>query len=231
MSLLHERARGLKHEFRLGDWLVQPDADRIARGETTIHMRARLMDVLVCLAASAGEVVSKDDILAAVWGQKFLAESVLTRTITELRQALGDDPHEPRYIETIVKRGYRLVAPVEVVPAHVGATPPPHAIMVLSYWGARTLLDEGETVIGRAPNAGVRVDALAVSRRHARIVVAGSRAWVEDLGSKNGTRLDGAALIERTELVSGARIEIGPATLVFRVLRSDGTTQTDASSA
>jgi len=74
-----------------------------------------LMDVLGFLAQHAGEVVSNDEIIAAVWAREFMAESVLTRSITELRHILGDHATEPRFIETITKRGYRLVAPVEWV--------------------------------------------------------------------------------------------------------------------
>jgi Tol biopolymer transport system component len=71
------------------------------------------MDVLVELARQAGRVVSKQELLDAVWSQEFVAESVLTRAIGELRKALGDDAREPRYIETIPRRGYRLIATVE----------------------------------------------------------------------------------------------------------------------
>lgn len=229
MRSLHDTSRLPRGEFRLGDWLVQPGANRITRGDTTVHLRARLMDVLHCLAASAGEVVPKDEILAAVWGQKFLAESVLTRTITELRQALGDNPRQPHYIETITKRGYRLVASVDLPGAGAGVQASRCTAFVISYAGARTQLAEGESVLGRGAGATVRIDSLSVSRHHARIVVAGGHAWIEDLCSKNGTTVDGRTVAGRVELADGARIEIGPASLVLHVFGPDATTQTDPS--
>src|SRR5262245_63205103 len=70
------------------------------------------MDLLAFLANSGGRVVSKDEIIDAVWHGRFIAEATLTRSIADLRRALGDDQRSPQYIETIPKRGYRLVARV-----------------------------------------------------------------------------------------------------------------------
>jgi TolB-like protein/Flp pilus assembly protein TadD len=70
------------------------------------------MDVLVHLAKHGNEVVSKEELVEAVWAKEFLADSALSRVVFELREVLGDVPQDPRYIETIPKRGYRLIAPV-----------------------------------------------------------------------------------------------------------------------
>ena len=98
--------------FTLGDWLVDPRACHVSRGDSVVKLRAQLVDLLVCLARRAGEIALKDEILAEVWPGQFIAESGLSRCIAELRQNLQDDAQQPRYIETITKRGYRLVAPV-----------------------------------------------------------------------------------------------------------------------
>lgn len=81
------------------------------------------MEVLVCLASQAGEAVSKDRIIRAVWLDTFVSDDALTRSISELRRAFQDDPREPRFIETIPKRGYRLIAPVEPVKANTSSAP------------------------------------------------------------------------------------------------------------
>mgnify|MGYP003586200707 CR=1 FL=1 len=99
-------------DFRVADWLVEPSLDRLSRGETVLHLRPQLTNLLVLLAEHAGKTVSKDEILARVWEGQFVAESGMTRCVAELRQALGDDAREPTVLETIPKRGYRLVAPV-----------------------------------------------------------------------------------------------------------------------
>jgi TolB-like protein/DNA-binding winged helix-turn-helix (wHTH) protein/Tfp pilus assembly protein PilF len=98
--------------FRIGDWQVEPLLGRVSKEGRMVHLRAKVMDVLVFLVERAGQVVSKDELLNGVWGTEFVSESALTRVVTELRQAFGDDVERPWLIETIPKRGYRLIAPV-----------------------------------------------------------------------------------------------------------------------
>ena len=98
--------------FRLGDWLVQPSLNRISRGEVTAALQPRFMDLLVCLSEHGGKVVSKEEILDAVWAKEFVSEGTLTHAVAVIRQTLGDDVRSPRYIETIPTRGYRVIAPV-----------------------------------------------------------------------------------------------------------------------
>jgi TolB-like protein/DNA-binding winged helix-turn-helix (wHTH) protein/Flp pilus assembly protein TadD len=98
--------------FLLGDWLVEPTLNLVSRGQTLVHLRPKVMDVLVLLAAHPGEVVSKDAIITTVWSKRILADAVLSRAVFELREALGDDAQQPRFIETVAKRGYRLLAAV-----------------------------------------------------------------------------------------------------------------------
>ena len=118
-------------DFHVGRWLAEPALNRLTSGETTLRIRPQLMDVLVCLAKRQGHVVLKDELLAEVWPDRVITESGMVRCIAELRQLLGDDSREPTYIETISKRGYRLVAAVDwVVPAPGptdAASAPPHA--------------------------------------------------------------------------------------------------------
>ncbi len=100
--------------LELGEWLVQPDQNRISRPGASVQLEPRLMDVLVFFAGRAGEVVSRDQLIEGVWKVEFITEWAITRAIAKLRRALGDLAGEPRYIETISKRGYRLLAPVKV---------------------------------------------------------------------------------------------------------------------
>jgi TolB-like protein/DNA-binding winged helix-turn-helix (wHTH) protein/Flp pilus assembly protein TadD len=101
--------------FRVGEWVVRPALNQLARGEAVTRLRPKVMDVLAHLAARPGEVISKDELLDAVWAKKFLGDTALSRAVFELREVFGDDPQHPRYIETIPKRGYRLVASVAPV--------------------------------------------------------------------------------------------------------------------
>jgi len=109
-----EQDRLVKTRFRVGDWLVEPRLNRLSRGGASSQIELKMMDVLVCLAGHAGELVSRQRIIDTVWTIEYISEGTLTRIVAELRRVLGDDARQPRYIETIRGKGYRLLAPVEV---------------------------------------------------------------------------------------------------------------------
>ncbi len=101
-------------DFRIEDRLVAPTANRIVCRGAAITVEPKIMSVLVRLAESPGEVVTKEELFARAWPETYVTDDVLTRAIGELRRIFGDDPARPRVIETIRKSGYRLlVAPVE----------------------------------------------------------------------------------------------------------------------
>lgn len=100
----------LRGDFRVGQWLVQPQLHLIAREGREIRVEPKAMQVLVCLAESAGEVVEKRALKKRVWEDTYVTDDVLTRCISELRKSFGDDPKNPSIIQTIPRGGYRLVA-------------------------------------------------------------------------------------------------------------------------
>ncbi|HSL19503.1 MAG TPA: winged helix-turn-helix domain-containing protein [Methylomirabilota bacterium] len=99
--------------FRLGDRLVEPRLNRLTRDGEPIQIEIKAMDVLLCLVRRAGEVVTRQEIVDAVWATEFISDNTLTHAVAELRNALGDDARAPTFIETIHRRGYRLITPVE----------------------------------------------------------------------------------------------------------------------
>jgi len=103
--------RPVYENFRVDGWLVQPSLNQISRNGTSVRMEPKVMQVLVCLARQVGEPVSKESLLQEVWPDTFVTDDVLKRSISELRRALQDDARDPRIIQTISKRGYRLVVP------------------------------------------------------------------------------------------------------------------------
>jgi Tol biopolymer transport system component len=80
-----------------------------------------VLDLLVYLAAAGGRVVSRSELLEEVWGDVVVNEEAVSRAVSELRKALGDDPREPRYVQTIHKSGYRLLAPVSTTAQSLSA--------------------------------------------------------------------------------------------------------------
>src|SRR5271157_2947220 len=99
-------------QIHVGPWLVEPSLNIVSRNGTAVHLEPKVMEVLLCLATHAGEVVSKEELLKAVWPDTFVTDDALKHCISDLRRVFEDDAREPRFIETIPKRGYRLVAPV-----------------------------------------------------------------------------------------------------------------------
>jgi DNA-binding winged helix-turn-helix (wHTH) protein len=102
----------LTSAFCLGEWLVQPELNDVACEGRTVHLEPKVMQVLVALATRPGQVLSKEEILQDVWADAFVTDEVLTNAIWELRKALSDNARTPLFIQTVPRRGYRLVAPV-----------------------------------------------------------------------------------------------------------------------
>jgi TolB-like protein/DNA-binding winged helix-turn-helix (wHTH) protein len=105
----------MSSEFRLGPWLVQPSQNTISCNGKTTRLEPKMVEVLVCLAERPAETVSKEQLMRNVWGDTFVTEDVLTRCISELRKALQDDVKDPHVIQTIPRKGYRLVLRAEPV--------------------------------------------------------------------------------------------------------------------
>jgi len=98
--------------FRLGEFLVQPALNRVSGVDEMAQVEPRVMQVLLCLADSDGEVVSRHALMDMVWTDTIVGEEVLTRAVSELRRIFRDKARSPRYIETIRNHGYRLLVPV-----------------------------------------------------------------------------------------------------------------------
>lgn len=112
--------------FRLGECAVDAARGCIERGSTVMHVEPRVMDVLAVLVSGSNRTLSRDELIESVWGHPNVADEALSRCISLLRMALGDDRRNPRFIETVPKRGYRLIVPVEIShpgPTHIAVLP------------------------------------------------------------------------------------------------------------
>ncbi len=143
-----DQMQALHVGFYLGDWVVQPLKGTIECGEISRHLEPKVMDVLVCLAGDPGEVCRREDLLECVWGDVVVSEEVLTRCISELRSALGDTGKTRNYIQTLPKRGYRLLKPVRALRSN--------AIQSISSAPNSDFSDHdiGCETVAQAPNAG-----------------------------------------------------------------------------
>ena len=127
--------------FRLGEWRVDTATREIRRGDSVDRLEPKVMRVLQFLAARGGKVVSRYELEAHVWPGVIVTDDAVTNTIIKLRRALGDKARDPRYIETIAKTGYRLIAPIEPLADDSRASPVP----------ARAPAGPGADVVEAAP--------------------------------------------------------------------------------
>lgn len=108
-----EQIEYMLKQFYLGDWQVEPASNTLILGKTKRTVEPKAMDVLLLLCQQAGEVVSADDIITQCWPDAPVGDNPIHKTITQLRKALGDKASAPSFIETIRKRGYRVIADVQ----------------------------------------------------------------------------------------------------------------------
>lgn len=110
--------------FTVGEWRVHPDLNELQRGTERVRVQPRLIQLLRQLALAGGRTVTRESLLDSAWSRRMVNDEVLSRTVADLRAALGDDARQPRYLETIPKVGYRLLAEVSWHPPdEAGAAP------------------------------------------------------------------------------------------------------------
>jgi len=201
--------------IRFGVFELDLQTGELRRKGVKVALQEQPFRVLVMLVAQPGDLVTRDALRRALWAETVFVDfdHGLNKAVAKIRDALGDLAESPRYVETLERRGYRFIAPVEVVvprtaPA-LGFGDQP-VIARLSWNGQSYPLSAGEYVIGRDPSAAIWIESSMVSRRHARIVVSASAVTIEDLGSRNGTFVNGRRLDAISPLASGDEVSVGP---------------------
>src|ERR1700752_2655487 len=99
-------------DIQIGAWRVDPALDEISRDGQTTKLEPKMMQLLLCLAAHAGQVVSVEQLLDQVWKDVVVTPDSVYHAVATLRRVLGDDSRDPLYIANVMRRGYRLIAPV-----------------------------------------------------------------------------------------------------------------------
>lgn len=101
--------------YRFGPFVLDGASYRLARDGERIPLSPKIIDLLLYLAARPSTLVSKDELFRALWPDVAVTDNALTQAVSELRQALGDDPAKPQYVQTVARRGYRFIAAVEAI--------------------------------------------------------------------------------------------------------------------
>jgi hypothetical protein len=182
--------------------------------------------LLEALVVYRPKALSKSVLQERLWPDTFVLEKNLVNLVAEIREALGDEATHPRFVRTVARFGYAFRHATSEAPAAGEPIRRKDARFRLVWPGGHAPLTEGEHVLGRDPDLELFLDAPEVSRRHARISIAGEEATIEDTGSKNGTfvadrRLDSAARLE-----DGDVIRVGSVQLTFTAVQSRGSTET-----
>jgi len=152
----------LKNGFELGPWSVIPERGLLRQEEVREHLEPMVMDVLVVLASHRGSVVTRDQLVETVWGGRFVTDEAIVAKIATLRQKLGDDSKNPKYIETIPRRGYRLIMPVDIPDAAEQENVRPSSWRVSRFIIAAGIAVSAIAVINWWPAAATSIDSVAV---------------------------------------------------------------------
>ncbi len=198
--------------LRFGDVTFDSGRRALFRGPQAIHLSPKAFRLLELLLAKRPDAVPKAEILETVWPDAVVNEGSLAALVKDLRKALGVGVDDSSSLRTIHGFGYAFDGEVHEVPE--GAPASRRHVLV---WGNQEMaLREGENVLGRERTAAVWVGHASVSREHARLVVSGDKAEVEDLGSKNGTWLGSHRAGGRVALADGDEIRVGEVRLLYR---------------
>jgi len=208
-----------------GDCTFDRDRRELTRHGTVVHAGPKVLGLLELLIDARPRALTKDELHKTLWADTFVSDGTLTSLVAELRDAIGDEARAPRFVRTIHGYGYNFCGDVAVEGRSDADAQ--HAAVCRILLGDREVgLPPGVHILGRSADAAIFVDDVGVSRHHAQITVGDAGAILQDLGSKNGTMLNGRAIEGPTALSDGAAIVLGTRTLRFRIFAAAGSTDT-----
>ena len=195
--------------YMFGNCVLDTKSREFRRGNAEVHLSPKAHELLHLLIAQRPRVVSKAELMEALWPDTFVVEGNLPVIVAELRSAIGSRPTvAAAIIRTHHGIGYSFTAPVlteksRLLPDQAGSG------AVLTIGMRRIELSPGENEIGRDPECDVHINDASVSREHARITLAGAVATLVDHGSKNGTKVNGTLIEAAVELQDGDELTFG----------------------
>lgn len=215
--------------YRFGPFLYDPISHGLLRDGVEVPLTHKGRELLLLFLNHPGRLLSREEIVGKVWPDVAVTDDALRFQVAELRRALGKEGES--FLKTIRREGYRWQADVRSEAARPVRTVAPEAAAAgprfrLVLEDREIHLRDGVNVLGRDPDSALWIDDASVSRRHAKVVVAAGAARLEDLGSKNGTVLNGKPISRSATLADGDEIRIGIARMVFRQMSQLQTTRT-----
>lgn len=190
--------------------VVDVGARVVHRGGTEVHLPPKAFDLLLLLVRHQPNAVSHQQLHAALWPGVHVSETSLAALVTQLRKALGDTADVGQVIRTLHRVGYAFIGQGVVK----GDAPAAAAPLWRLIWRGESIdVPAGESVIGRDRGCAIRIDAESVSRHHARLEATRHQMSIRDLGSKNGTWVNGERIQETVPLVDATCFQLGSETI------------------
>jgi DNA-binding winged helix-turn-helix (wHTH) protein len=196
---------GVAHPVEFADCLYDRSARRLLRSGTLVPLEPKMYELLDILIDRSPSIVSRRELDELLRPGKSPARTSLSRLMSELRTLLGDHSQDARVIRTVEDQGYAFCADLHRLGPRAG---PPAEVRLL-WRSQQLLLGDGEYVLGRGDECTLVIDAVTVSRRHAKLTIRHRQMTIEDLGSKNGTHVDGVEIQGPTPLKNGSRVTLG----------------------
>ena len=210
---------------RFGDCTLDSETRELFRGGRPVHVSPKAFALLELLLAERPKALSKERLQEKLWPRTFVSEANLATLAAEARRVIGDSARGSRLLRTVYGFGYAFSGEVFEESAAARPAEPSRFRIVLDE--KEIPLAPGELILGRDPNASVRIDDSTVSRRHAFLHITPEKAEIRDLGSKNGTLVEGKKLGSTpVSLHDGDEIQIGSIFLTFRIVSPEKSTRT-----
>jgi DNA-binding winged helix-turn-helix (wHTH) protein len=214
--------------LRFGAFTFDSERRLLLNAGTPVHLGPKAFDLLHLLLERRPKVVSKTLLMERLWPRTFVADNSLATLVNDLRTAVGDEARDPRILRTAHGVGYAFIATAVDEPDERETSRVDRGLSRwLLIWDQTSLpLMAGENIVGRPAQGVIGLDAPTVSRHHARIVITGDQATIEDLGSKNGT-WNGAKKVEGIHAIKhGDELRFGLVLVRLVRVASDASTKT-----
>jgi DNA-binding winged helix-turn-helix (wHTH) protein len=203
--------------LKFDKFVLDTSARRLLSGDREVHLSPKAFDLLQLLISRRPNAVSKAAIQDALWPSTHVVEANVANLAGEVRRALEDNRMTPRFIRMVPRFGYVFIHPV--------SDDEQRAAFSLVWRGMHYDLRPGTNILGRTTRDGSPFNSETISRQHACIVVDGLAVTVRDLGSRNGTFVNGTRATGSIPLRAGDIVRLGAVHLTFCLDASDCSTQ------
>lgn len=212
--------------FRFGSLILDSESRALTRDGRTVSISPKAFKLLQALVEARPRAVPKAELHRRLWPDTVVSDVNLPTLVAEIRHAIGDGARAPEFIRTVYGYGYAFCGVATALSRDGSARESSDHVFRL-LWGEREVaLADGENILGRGTDSLVWIDAQSVSRRHARLNVAAGLATLEDLGSKNGTFVNGIRLSAPVALRDGDELRVGSVPLTLKIYARPDSTET-----